>query len=548
MKILRSVLLVCMMLFPAVASADELGLMRISFIQGDVQVAGPDLEDWIGASVNLPLAEGDRIWVPDGGRVEAQIRGGVFVRADERTALDVLSLGDDSIQFYLDQGHAYLNNNRGGVKTAQVDTALASVRIFDNSIMMIDVTDGGATEVSVLKGHAYAESRAGTTRVTAGSTLTISDEYTAELSPIGPTDEWDRWNLDRDRELVAWGESARYLPSELHEYSPDLDAHGRWAYTGEYGYVWTPTVVAADWAPYAHGSWAWVRGNYVWVSFDPWGWAPFHYGRWVYITGFGWSWVPPAAGAVYWGPGYVGWIVTPQYVAWVPLAPGEIYYGYGYFGPASVNITTVNVNTIVVKERFRNVTARNSVTVVERKTFGTGRRDPVRLKENPFLVRKQEVEIIPPRVRPEKRLGVVTPPMRELERRKQPERIPETRPEGFQKRKQMPEVRRETVPQRPVVRPFQSNIPEHRQPPDRVKKIQPEQLKSERRLTRERDASVFRQERPEQMPVQQKQEPKVIMRKQAPAGSVQPPQPQKKGRPEKRDRDEDREQRRQRGR
>ena len=64
--------------------------------------------------------------------------------------------------------------------------------------------------------------------------------------------------------------------------------------------------------------------------------------------------MPPAVGAVYWGPGYVGWVVTPSYVAWVPLAPGEIYYGYGYYGPGSVNITTVNINTVSGHRNYRN--------------------------------------------------------------------------------------------------------------------------------------------------------------------------------------------------
>jgi hypothetical protein len=68
----------------------------------------------------------------------------------------------------------------------------------------------------------------------------------------------------------------------------------------------------------------------------------------------------------------VGWIVTPTYVAWVPLAPGEVYYGYGYYGPGSVNIINVNVNTVFVNRTYVNARVNNSVTVVQRGTFGTG--------------------------------------------------------------------------------------------------------------------------------------------------------------------------------
>ena len=153
MKFLKYLTLACVILLPASAPAEEdTGLMSISLIQGDVQISGPDFTDWTAASINMPLYEGDRIWVPDGGRLETHIRGGVYTRADENTALDVLSLGRDSVQFYLDRGHIYINNRRGGIKTAQVDTPLASIRSYDNSVMMLDVAEGGLTEVSVLRG------------------------------------------------------------------------------------------------------------------------------------------------------------------------------------------------------------------------------------------------------------------------------------------------------------------------------------------------------------------------------------------------------------
>ncbi|HSQ77873.1 MAG TPA: FecR family protein, partial [Nitrospirota bacterium] len=391
MRWVKYTILLGVLLLPAMVFADDLGLMRLSFIEGDVQALVKDTTDWTDAAINLPLSEGDRLWVPDDGRAELQIEGGVYVRGSGNTALDILTINRDSAQFYLDQGHIYINNRRGGIKTVQVDTPLSSLRSYDNSIMMIDVSDiDGATEVSVLKGYVYAENRAGATRVSAGNTLTIHSESNAEVAPIGSPDEWERWNSDRDRQLTAWGESSRYLPNELHEYSSDFDQNGQWDYTGEYGYVWAPTAVPVGWAPYSYGSWIWIRGSYVWIDYDPWGWAPCHYGRWVFIGGRGWRWVPPAVGSVYWGPGFVGWIVTPTYVAWVPLAPGEVYYGHGYYGPGSVNITTVNVNTVFVNRTYVNARVNNSVTVVQRETFGTGRREPAKIKENPFLETRQQ--------------------------------------------------------------------------------------------------------------------------------------------------------------
>ena len=59
------------------------------------------------------------------------------------------------------------------------------------------------TEVSVLKGHATVESKAGAMKVRAGNTLTVRGDQDAELAPVGSPDEWERWNTSRDQQMVA---------------------------------------------------------------------------------------------------------------------------------------------------------------------------------------------------------------------------------------------------------------------------------------------------------------------------------------------------------
>jgi hypothetical protein len=82
-------------------------------------------------------------------------------------------------------------------------------------------------------------------------------------------------------------------------------------------------------------------------------------------------WVPPVAGDVFWSPGYVGWVRTPDYVAWVPLAPGERYYGRRYFGRNSVNISKEDVNRINFTNVYKNIYIDNGATIVNRNTFNT---------------------------------------------------------------------------------------------------------------------------------------------------------------------------------
>ena len=235
---------------------------------------------------------------------------------------------------------------------------------------------------------------------------------------------------------------------------------------------------------YRDGRWKWVRGRYVWVSFEPWGWAPYHYGRWFFRAGRGWCWVPPVAGSVFWAPGYVGWVRTGPFVGWVPLAPGEIYYGYGYYGPLSVNIINIDINTIAIK-KFRNADFTHGATFVRGDEFGTRERKFVEPGENPF--RRERFDFRPPRQEPNQ--GII--------------------------------IRHET--------------PIGQRPPERIINVRPEKLREERLLVKERGRSVFRPELPKPLEPRRMKEPKVIKRRGGPP------------RPEQREerKDEKREERRQ---
>jgi len=433
---------------PVLAGAEGLGNARLSLMDGDVQIKPEDSSDWLPASINMPLREGDRIWVPDRGRAEVQLSNGSQIRLDESSSLEILNLGRDSAQFYVSIGSAYVNFMAASERLIQVDSPISSIRAYERATFGIDVPDNGITDVSVYRGSVSAESRSGRTAVNAGRMLSLSDNY-ADIAPLGRQDDWERWNMDRRFEDRRYT-STQYLPHELNTYASDFDDNGRWVNAPGYGNVWTPTVsVSAGWSPYSNGRWCWVGGDYVWVGYEPWGWAPYHYGRWSHNPSIGWFWVPPVRGAVYWGPGYVGWVSTPTYVAWVPLAPRETYYGHGYFGPHSVNVTKVNVNKVVVKNVYKNVYVNNAVTVVHHDTFVRGKHVDYKADRNPFL--KDKMHIGRPDIKPER----------------------ETR--------------------MPVVK----EIPRAKEPPQRIREVKVKELKKERPMVKDKNRSVFSPNAPE---------------------------------------------------
>ncbi|MEW6713637.1 MAG: DUF6600 domain-containing protein [Nitrospirota bacterium] len=491
MKILKAVMIaVVLLLVPAYAFSANLGYMRISLIEGDVQMRTPE-DEWGYASVNTPLAEGDQVWVPLGSRAELQLNTGTYIRLDEDTSIHILSMDKDSSQFYLSEGHAYIFYDAPRGSVIQIDTPDASTRAFSRAIFRIDISNR-YTDVSVYKGYVETENRSGTTRVNAGSMVSLGEDTYGEVAPMGPPDEWERWNKKRnDRLYASKGESSRYLPAELRSYSYDLDTSGRWVMVPEYGYVWTPTVyIGASWSPYRNGRWIWRGGDYIWVGYEPWGWAPYHYGRWSFVVNIGWFWVPPVASEVYWSPGYVGWVWTPDYVAWVPLAPGEIYYGRGHHGRHSVNITNVNINQINITNVYKNVYINNGATVVHHNTFNTGSPKIVNvdkkvLHEKIFV--KNNISIGTPDIKPSKKSYFTSG----------------------------------------------KAIPEGKLPPQHVRNIRVKELKESRRLIKEETRSVLNPDsKPKSMPTRTITTPRSPGKEKPVMREVQPEEKRKSAAPE----------------
>lgn len=472
----------------SVLHAADFGEARLGLIKGDVQIYTEDTQSWVPAAVNTPLYEDDRVWVPEGAHAEIQLQGGIYIRLDHGTAFDVIALESDDYQFHLEQGRVYVNNRLGGIDHIQIDTPLTSISSYDNSLISIDASNTRETEVSVIKGYSVVETANGRTRVTAGQSLLLHQDMSAEIAPLPPPDQWEKWNQKRDRKLAAAGESLRYLPNELDSSAPDLDENGSWIFNPEFGYVWQPRLaLTPDWAPYRDGRWIWSRGTYVWVSYEPWGWGPYHYGRWAYVSGYGWVWVPPHRNEVIWSPGYVAWVEYRDGIAWVPLAPGEIYYGSSVRRPGGININ-VNIGASPVRQTYRNASIKNSVTIINRETFISGRKKPVSFKDNPFSFSQGSTNA--PSIKPSKETAA----------------------------------------------PVLKQLPSEKKPPETVFRSEPKQIRKERKIRRNENENILRQENsPENLPVVNRPEPRRNSSTEQPDISRQKPEkPSKKERQDRR--------------
>ncbi len=114
----------------------------------------------------------------------------------------------------------------------------------------------------------------------------------------------------------------------------ELAPYGEWSDHPRWGHVWRPRV-SEDWRPYSRGYWAYTEEHgWYWMAEEPFGWAVFHYGRWALDEYDGWIWIPGSE----WGPAWVAWRDSEEYVGWAPLPPdarwgsdGQLFYDERYY-------------------------------------------------------------------------------------------------------------------------------------------------------------------------------------------------------------------------
>ncbi len=329
---------------------------RLSYISGDLGFQPAGATQWTDASVNRPLTTGDRLSTGQNSRAELELGGGTL-RIAGQTNVGLLDLNEQLAQVELTQGTLNLTVRqleRG--QSYEIDTPTVALVIDQPGTFRVDIDDdGGSTQVTAFDGGAtvYGENSA-QRAIHPGRSYRFVDSSLAAvaISDIGGVDAFDAWSGERDRRYAA-STTRRYVSNDVVGYQ-DLDQYGDWQETNDYGAVWYPSDVDANWAPYRDGRWDYIAPwGWTWVDDSPWGYAPYHYGRWAY-THRGWGWIPgPRDAPAVYAPALVafvgggGWSVgiggAP--VGWFPLGPGEIYnpwYDCGRNYYTQVNYTRVN--------------------------------------------------------------------------------------------------------------------------------------------------------------------------------------------------------------
>src|SRR5229473_3490436 len=430
MRVLAKSLLVLVLLaaVPAFARSEPPARVgRVSVISGTLAFYGPGDTEWSAAQVNFPVAAGGWFATDPQSRAEVRI-GPTSINLANDSQLNFADLRDKVMQLTLTQGRVDLHLRQPAWRkgeTAEIDIPRGGVWLSQPGVY--DIAAGAAdqpTRIMVFEGSARFVGGGVDTTVKAGDQLVLSgtDTLSAAVERAAPDEfvEWCRAHDYRNDRVAA----SRHVSPAMTGFE-ELDAYGEWNGAPEYGAVWFPKSLPADWAPYREGRWAWIEPwGWNWVDDSPWGFAPFHYGRWARVADR-WGWVPGefVADPVY-APALVAFIPPEAIegvgggspIGWFPLAPGEVFWPSYTRDPTyirSVNITNVgrtrlaNVTSAivtrptvtdppaqVVNQRFAN---RGAATVVPANAFvNSSRVAPAAVAVPSPVLQRAAVSVAPP--------------------------------------------------------------------------------------------------------------------------------------------------------
>lgn len=293
----------------------QVRIVRLSYVDGPVQLDRGGGQGFDRAILNMPITSGMTLWTKDDSHAEVEFEDGTTLRLTPGTKVDFtrLALTDDGTRSTLvtiESGQVYVDYSHKKNEDFRIRVGQSEMALTKNVQFRIDVAQDKA-DLAVFKGELIADG------------ATVKKNHTAELNldngtylvakGIAPAAD-DRWNHDRTDYHDAYMRTA-YSGSSYYGLS-DLNYYGSW-YGSPYGTCWRPFGYSAAWNPYSSGAWVWYPGyGYSFVSLYPWGWQPYRMGAWNYVGGTGWCWCPNGA---YYGLGWAPVYNAP--VGFVPIRP-----------------------------------------------------------------------------------------------------------------------------------------------------------------------------------------------------------------------------------
>jgi hypothetical protein len=301
--------LACALLALPAAADSQARIVRLSNVQGTVQIdknAGLGFEN---AFANLPITQGTQLRTRQNGRAEIEFEDGSTLRLTPNTTVlfNTLGLNDTGQRIStvdLVEGRAYVNW-LGKSDEFTLNFSHEKVDLKQAAHFRV-ASSSSIAEIASFKNDLEVAGPSGTVKVDKKKMVTfdVNDHGKSTLAKNFEEDPYDRW----DKQSVEYHDQYAKNNSTPYGYGySDLNYYGGYSNLPGYGMLWQPFFSGVGWNPFMDGAWAWYPGmGYMWASAYPWGWMPFYYGNWMFVPGFGWGWQPGGFNTWRGGVHYVG--------------------------------------------------------------------------------------------------------------------------------------------------------------------------------------------------------------------------------------------------
>ena len=171
------------------------GVARVSYIHGDVSTQRDDTGQWSAATLNTPVAVGDRISTGQQSRAELQLDFANLLRMSGGSTAKIGNLNRTQIQVQIGQGLVTYSLLKGSEAGVEIDTPNVAIRPSQGEgEFRIVVNSDSETQVTVRRGSAQIVTPQGSTQVDSGQMITIqgTDNPQYQTSEANAGDDWDR--------------------------------------------------------------------------------------------------------------------------------------------------------------------------------------------------------------------------------------------------------------------------------------------------------------------------------------------------------------------
>jgi hypothetical protein len=300
--------LVCAFAATAAMAESHVRIVRLSEVQGAVEIDRNTGQGYEKATANMPLVEGMKLAAKADGRAEVEFEDGSTVRITPNTKIEftALSLQDSGAKVStvtLTQGLAYVDYT-----AKQKDNAFTVIfkdeKVRPEEAIRFRVNLAEATaEVAVFNGNLKVDGLSGLVEVSKNKSAVfdLTDGNKSTSAKNIEQEPYDAWDKQQTKYQQTYANRGSYNNYPYSYGVSDLNYYGSYTSVPGYGMMWQPFFAGVGWDPFMDGSWMFYPGaGYTWVSSYPWGWMPYRYGSWNFVPGYGWGWAPGGFGGGGW--------------------------------------------------------------------------------------------------------------------------------------------------------------------------------------------------------------------------------------------------------